>query len=142
MLAEGKARQLEKAELSAARVLEEMRRVSFANMKDYWTGKGARRRLKHIEELTDEQGACLAGHEVIIKNAEAGDGKTDKIHKLKLWDKLRSLEMLGKHFKLLTDVVQVEVSESEMAELDEGRKANAEARRLREAVKAAQRGDR
>jgi len=38
--------------------------------------------------------------------------------------------------------VQIEVSESDMAELDAGRQANAEARRLREAAKAAQRGDR
>ena len=32
-MAEGQKRQLKGAELSAARVLEEMRRVSFANMK-------------------------------------------------------------------------------------------------------------
>jgi hypothetical protein len=36
--------------------------------------------------LTAEQGAALAGFEVLIKNAKAGDGQIDEIHKIKLWD--------------------------------------------------------
>ena len=110
-----------------------MRRVAFVDGRSFWTSRG---RLKRPQDLTEEQGATMASFEALIKNAKAGDRKTDLIHKLKLWDKIRALEMLGKHFKLLTDVVQVEVSEADMAKLDEGRKANAEARRLREAEKA------
>ena len=126
LVAEGQAKALASLDLSAARVLEEIRRVSFSNMKDYWIGKGKRRRLKPIEELTEEQAACLGSLEVVIKNAEAGDGKTDKVHKFKLWDKVRALEMLAKHFKLLTDLVQVEEIDQRWARLDAGRKRNAE----------------
>ena len=61
---------------------------------------------KSVTELTEEQGACLAGFEVLIKNAKAGDGVTDLIHKIKLWDKVRALEMLAKHFALLVDGVE------------------------------------
>ena len=128
LVADGQRKALQSADLSAARVLEEIRRVSFANMKDFWTGTGKNRRLKPIEELTEEQSACLASLEVIIKNAEAGDGKTDKVHKLKLWDKVRALEMLAKHFKLLTEMVQVEDLDARFARLDAGRKRNAERR--------------
>jgi hypothetical protein len=66
--------------------------------------------------------------EVIIKNAEAGDGVTDRVHKFKVWDKTRSLEMLAKHFALLTDVVKVTTDDENIARLMAGRKRAAEAR--------------
>jgi phage terminase small subunit len=104
-ITEGKARQLDTAELSAARVLEELRRLAFVNVRDYFdpvTGDA-----KHPHELTLEQGACLAGFEVLIKNAKAGDGITDTIHKFKLWDKVHSLELLAKHFALLVEKIEI-----------------------------------
>jgi hypothetical protein len=47
---------------------------------------GCRRPSEEASELTAEQGAALAGFEVLIKNAKAGDGQIDEIHKIKLWD--------------------------------------------------------
>lgn len=104
-IAEGKAKQLKSTDISATRVLEELRRLAFIDMRGYYDDLG---NLKPIQELSDDQGAALAGMEVIIKNAEAGDGVTDRIHKFKVWDKTRALEMLAKHFKLLTDVMKIE----------------------------------
>lgn len=103
-IAVGRARQLAENELTAARVLEELRRVAFANVRDYFDKQGD---AKHPHELTAEQGAALAGFEVLIKNAKAGDGVTDTIHKFKLWDKVHSLELLAKHFALLVERVDV-----------------------------------
>lgn len=102
-IAEGKARQLQKAELSAMDVLEEIRRLSFSNVQDLFDETG---NLRPIHTLTREQASCIASLEVIKKNAEAGDGKTDIIHKLRVWDKTKSLEMLAKHFALLTERVE------------------------------------
>jgi phage terminase small subunit len=99
-IAAGKKRVTERAELSAVNVLEEIRRVAFCDARAFFDERG---NLKTIAQLDAEQGAALAGFEVIIKNAEAGDGKTDKIHKIKLWDKVRALEMLAKYFGLLTE---------------------------------------
>lgn len=96
----GKAKQLGTAELSAARVLEEMRRIAFVDMRSFFDEGG---NLKPIHELTEEQGSALAALEVIIKNAQAGDGHTDMIHKFKVWDKSKTLELLGKHFNLFKD---------------------------------------
>lgn len=127
-VAEGQRRQLEQAELSAARVLEEMRRCAFVDARTFWAGTGKTRRVKPPEEWTPEQGAQVAAFEVLIKNAAAGDGKTDLVHKFRLWDKIRALEMLGKHFKLLTDLVQVTNDEERLKWLDEGRTRNAEAK--------------
>lgn len=96
----GKARQLQSADLSAARVLEELRRVALVDTRSFFDQHG---NLKPLHKLTAEQGAALAGVEVIIKNAKAGDGHTDEIHKIKLWDKPRVLEMLAKHFAILRE---------------------------------------
>jgi len=74
----------------------------------------------------------VAGFEVLIKNAAAGDGVTDLIHKFRLWDKLRALEMLAKHYALLTDVMRVEQQTSLDQRLLFGRQRVAAARNARE----------
>lgn len=99
----GKAKQLDVAGLTAARVLEELRRLAMVDARSFWDEQG---NLKPFSQLTAEQGSALAGFEAIIKNAKAGDGQTDMIHKIKLWDKPRALEMLAKHFGLLIDKVE------------------------------------
>lgn len=93
----------EKIELTAERVLEEVCSLAFVDARSFWDAKG---NVKPFSELTAGQGAALAGFEVIIKNAKAGDGVTDEIHKFKFWDKTRALEMLMKHFGQLTEKVE------------------------------------
>jgi phage terminase small subunit len=109
-IAAGKARQLAAADLSAARVLEELRRVAFASARDYFDADGS---LKHPHQLTAEQAASVAGLEVVIKNVAAGDGHTDTIHKLKFWPKVHALELLAKHFELLVERVKVDTTDAE-----------------------------
>ena len=103
-VAEKTQAQLEQADLSAVRVLEELRRLSFADIRGLFDANG---NLKPIHELTAEQAACIGGFEVLKKNAEAGDGKIDVVHKVKVIDKTRSLEMLAKHFALLTEKLEI-----------------------------------
>lgn len=103
-VAAGKGRQLETAELSAARVLEELRRLAFIDQRSFYDAAG---NLKPISEWTAEQGAAVAGFEVIKKNATAGDGVIDTIHKFKVWDKTKALGDLAKHFGLLIERVEV-----------------------------------
>ena len=123
-IATGKAKQLVKADLSAARVLEELRRLSFVDARAFWHADGS---LKPMSQLTEEQGSAIGGFEAIIKNAAAGDGVTDLVHKIKFWDKPRSLELLAKHFALLTDVMRVEGVEANLVRLASGRQRALEA---------------
>jgi len=58
-------------------------------------------KLKPLDTLTAETRAMLAGLEVIVKNAEAGDGHLEVVHKIKVWDKLKALELLARHLRLL-----------------------------------------
>jgi hypothetical protein len=46
---------------------------------------------------------------VVIKNV-AGDGQPDTIYKFRLCDKIRALELLGKHFGLFVE--QIELTEN------------------------------
>ena len=66
-LAARQSKQLETADLSAARVLEELRRLAFADIRAVFDENG---NLRPIHTLTQEQAACIGGFEVIKKNAE------------------------------------------------------------------------
>lgn len=125
-LATRQAKALERAELSASRTLEEMRRVAFGNVQDLFDAQG---NLLPIEKLPREVAAQIASFEVVMKNATAGDGKIDRVLKIKTWDKPRVMEMLGKHFKLLTDVMQVEASDKLIEALYAGRQRAAKAKK-------------
>jgi phage terminase small subunit len=100
----GQEAQIQKADLSAVRVLEELRRLAFVDIRQFFDDRG---NLRPVKDWTPEQGSALAGLEVIIKNAAAGDGVTDTVHKFKLWDKTRALEMLCKRFGLLVERLDV-----------------------------------
>ncbi|HXJ44070.1 MAG TPA: terminase small subunit [Bryobacteraceae bacterium] len=109
----------EKAKLTAQRVLDEIALHSFSNVQDLFDEAG---NLKPIHTLTREQAACISSLEVIKKNAQAGDGQTDIVHKVKVVEKTKSLEMLAKHFALLTDVVRVQDGDAILERLSRGKK--------------------
>lgn len=125
-IAEKQAVQLKKADLSAARVLEELRRLAFSDVRALFDAHG---NLRPLQDLNDDEAACIASLEVIVKNAQAGDGHTDTIHKIKVWDKTRTLELLAKHFALLTDVVRHDGDAALIAALAAGRQRARETRK-------------
>jgi len=102
-VAEKTQQQLAKADITAERVLQEIGRLAFSDVRALFDANG---KLKPLHTLTAEEAACIAGLEVIVKNAEAGDGHMDTVHKVKVWDKSKNLEMLAKHFALLTEKIE------------------------------------
>lgn len=79
-----------KNKLTAERVLEEISRMAFSNIVDYYKKKGKAWVLKDLNELTPEQLAAIE------------DFKPGK--HLKLYSKDQALDKLGKHLKLYTDI--------------------------------------
>lgn len=77
--------------------------------------------FRPLHELTEAQRQSIAGIEVVMKNATAGDGKVDRILKLKLADRSKSVEMAAKYHALLTEKVQVSGDAELLAILDQGR---------------------
>jgi phage terminase small subunit len=100
-VAEGQARHLAKAEISAERVLEEVRRIAFSDVRGLFDGNND---LKPMRDLTPEQTAALA---ILDRHHSAlADGRSISILRIRFWDKLRALEMLMKRFGLLTEKVE------------------------------------
>ncbi len=93
----------EQAKLTAQRVLAELALHGFSNVQDLFDEHG---NLKPIHTLTREQAASIASFEVVKKNMTAGDGQTDTVAKVKIIDKTKVLEMLAKHFALLTEKIE------------------------------------
>lgn len=103
-VAAGKVKQLATAELTAARVLEEMRRMAFFDVAAFFDADG---NLLPLHQIPVEARAAIAGLEVARANLNPADGKRDEwLHKIKLAPKQHALEMLGKHFGLLVDRVE------------------------------------
>lgn len=113
------AERVVEARLTAQRVLDEIAKHSFSNVQDLFDEAG---NLKPIHTLTRDQAACISSLEVIKKNATAGDGQTDIVHKVKVVEKTKSLEMLAKHFALLTDVVRLHDGDEVLERITRGRK--------------------
>lgn len=88
-------------EMDAKRVISELNKIAYSNSQDYFDKDGY---LKGIHELTRDQAAALSSFEMEELYMGQGQG-TPKLHigdlkKMKLWDKLKSLDMLGRHFSL------------------------------------------
>lgn len=62
--------------------------------------------LRPLHTLSEQDAWCIAGFEIIKKNAAAGDGHTDTIHKVKLIDRWRYVELAAKHQGMLTEKVE------------------------------------
>jgi phage terminase small subunit len=96
-------RRLELAHITPDRTLLEIARIAYADVASFFNADGT---LKKPFDLDEDQRATLAGFEACIGNVSAGDGKQDLIHKFKAWDKTKALEMLAKHFGMLTEKVE------------------------------------
>ena len=98
----------DKLDLDAEKVLSELSRVGFSNMLDYIRTTEESSAYVDLSNLTREQSAAI--QEVTVDEYVEGKGKHArkvKRTKLKLVDKIRSLELLGKHLKLFTERIEV-----------------------------------
>ena len=98
----------DKLDLSAEKVLSELSSMGFSNMLDYIKTTEEGSAYVDLSNLTREQAAAIP--EITVDEYVEGKGKHArkvKRTKLKLVDKIRSLELLGKHLKLFTERIEV-----------------------------------
>lgn len=97
---------IEKTDLSAAAVLAQIQKHAFANIKDAFDKEG---KFLPLHEMPEEVSATLSGIET--DELFGGRGKNKKkigvTRKIKKTDSIRALELLAKHFKLLTDLHEI-----------------------------------
>ena len=104
-VASGQAKLLAKAETTAEEVLHELRRIAFADFRKLYHPNG---KLKHPNELDDDTAAILAQVETLEEFEGRGDDRVLVGHtkKVKMWDKLQALKMLGMRLALWVQKVE------------------------------------
>ncbi len=105
-----KTERADRTEITADRVLKEIGRLAFADIRSVFDESG---RLLPVHMLPPEVAASIASIEVATSRVPGGE-PVDVEHtaKIKFWDKRGSLELLGRHLKMFTDKLEVEVRDS------------------------------
>jgi phage terminase small subunit len=93
LVAQGTERRAAKKRITADRVMEELGRVAFADIRNFidWGPEGVKLRRKTVLDAYDA--AAIADVE--------GKGSNGKIGRLKLYDKLAALNALAKHLGMI-----------------------------------------
>jgi len=86
------------AELDALATVEQIARGALYDPGVFFDDQGD---LVPLRQLTEAQRQCIAGVEVVMKNAAAGDNKVDRVLKYKFVDRAKNVEMAAKLFGLL-----------------------------------------
>lgn len=96
--------QLEKHGASIDRVIQELSRIAFFDPRNLFDENG---NLKSIHDMPEEVSAVLSGIEVTSRSlGKGGKDGTEVTNKVKFVEKNRSLELLGKWFKMWTDKME------------------------------------
>ena len=96
--------QLDRAGLTAAGVLEQLRRIAYFDIKDtYDILPDGEKKLKHPADWPIGARMALSNYETVVRNLTSGDGKTDDVLKVRFESKLVALELLAKHLGLLVE---------------------------------------
>lgn len=90
----------QRTEITADRVIEQIGAMAFGDLRYVFDGT----RLMRPDEWSDQAAALVAGLEVTT--VSRGEGEVEYIAKIRSTDRLKALELLGRHFKLFTDKVE------------------------------------
>jgi phage terminase small subunit len=102
-IAIAKAERSKRAEVAADRVLLELARVGFSDLRRVFDNQG---RLRRPEEWDDDTAAAISSVKVVTRNRPGGE--VEYVHEIKLCDKVKALEQTCKHLGLYRDQGQPE----------------------------------
>jgi phage terminase small subunit len=107
-IAEAQGRRAERVEVKADDILRELLRLATTDIGKAFNPETGQ--LLPLHEMPEEVRRSISGIEVetLWEGRDANRRDIGTVHKVKFWDKVRGLELLGKHLKLFTDKVQVE----------------------------------
>lgn len=103
----------QRVEISQDRILEELSRIAFGDLRDAVTWGPAGVNLKESADLTDEQAAAIAE----VGETVTKDGGSTRI---KRHDKVKALELLMRHKGMLNDKLNIG-GELNVSALEKGR---------------------
>lgn len=102
-IAEARAKQFARNDITAERVLQELARVAFFDIRRLLNPDGS---MKPLDELDDDTAAAIAGLE--LSEIRDGDGAPiGVLKKIKIADKLVALDKLARNLGLLQDKIKL-----------------------------------
>jgi hypothetical protein len=113
-----------KNRLTRERVEIEIRRIALSNIISAFQGvhgNTQRFTLRELRAMPEDFQRCIASIKVRTENLTAGDKAQDTTVEIKLWDKVKALELCARTLGMLKDKVEITVSEDLLARLDRGR---------------------
>lgn len=104
-ISEAQAKRSQRTEITADRVLKELGRIGFSDIRNVLTPLG---HLRNPNEWDDDTAAAIAAIEVVTNSGEAGrddEGRklVERTHKIKTWDKVSALEKIAKHLGMFVE---------------------------------------
>jgi hypothetical protein len=88
------------------RVIAEMGCIAFSDIADLYDETGA---LLGIRAIPPHMRVAIGHNEAVTGNVDKGDGQSDRLVRVKLWDKPKMLELLAKHHGLAVERLDVQV---------------------------------
>lgn len=120
----GLAERSKRTEITADRVLQELAKIGFADVRKLFTPGG---HLLSPTDMDDDTAATIASVEVVTRRLpgasddmedqghggalKRGGSEVEYIHKIKSWDKLGALTQIGRHLGMFTDKLELGVNE-------------------------------
>lgn len=107
-----------KNKLTRERVEQELRVLALTNTARELFGNGKRKfTLREISQMPEEIQRCIAGIKVRTENLTPGDDAQDQTVEVKLWDKVKALELCARSLGMLKDTLVVEGLDARKARL-------------------------
>jgi phage terminase small subunit len=95
----------ERTRVEGDRVVLELARIGFSDLREIASWGEGGLAYKASDELTDEAAATIAG--IVETVTRTKDSRKRRTLTIKLHDKLRSLELLGRHLGIFTDRIEM-----------------------------------
>jgi phage terminase small subunit len=92
-IVQGMAERGKRTEVTADRVVRELAKIAFLDTRKLFNGRG----VKSAEQWTEDEAAAVAGFEAGPRG----------VQKVKLWNRIEALNLLGKHLGLFTEKLHV-----------------------------------
>jgi len=102
-------KQQHRTDADADRVVEEMAKMAFSNIKNYYDDKGS---LRNLRDLDDDIAAAI--HSIKETEFKGKDDTVKVVREFKLYDKLGALRELGQHFDIYNTEKSKEVQQVEI----------------------------
>ena len=91
----------ERTEITADMVVKELAKIAFMKESEFYSDDGD---VKALSELSEDQKSALASYQ--FKRVNLGEGEFLDVPVFKAQDKMKALELLGKHLAIFTEKIE------------------------------------